>query len=117
MWAVEGLATMQRVIWLALLCFVGIGGLFVIRSLMGASAASRDAPEVIAPDVTAAETPLPKGDRLPSRFFDGAPPKAAVETVKIVPPEAPKPPEASRDDVVSWHWHEGSKVVRRRRTQ
>jgi len=108
---------MQRVIWLALLCFVGIGGLFVIRSLMGASAASRDAPEVIAPDVTAAETPLPKGDRLPSRFFDGAPPKAAVETVKIVPPEAPKPPEASRDDVVSWHWHEGSKVVRRRRAQ
>ena len=117
---------MQRLIWLALLCVVGIGGLFVIRSLMGASAVSHRVPEVVAPEVIAPvvtdDAPaLPKGDRLPSRFFDsafdGALPKPAVETLKIVPAEAPKPPEAAKDDVISWHWHEGSKVVRRRRAQ
>ncbi len=115
--AVKGLATMQKVVWLVLLCFAGVGGLFVIRSLPGASAISRGAPEGIAADMTDLATPLPKGDRLPSRFFDSPLPKPTGETVKIVPTEAPKQSEASKDDVVSWHWHEGSKVVRRRRAQ
>jgi hypothetical protein len=118
---------MQKVVWLALFCAVGVGGLFVIRSPLGVSASSRGVPEVTAADVVDVATPLPKGDRLPSRFFDNPLPQPAVETVKIVPAEpskqeppkqeTPKRSEAARDDVVSWHWHEGSKVIRRRRAQ
>jgi hypothetical protein len=113
---------MQRAVWLALFCLVGIGGLFSIRSVVGVSKVSRVTPEAASVDVIDTATPLPKGDRLPSRFFDSALPKPAVETVKIVPAEAPKQSEVpraetSKDDVVSWHWHEGAKVVRRRRPQ
>jgi hypothetical protein len=105
---------MQRLIWLALFCLAGIGGLFAVRSVVAVSAINRATPEAIAADPTDVATPLPKGDRLPSQFFDRALPQTAVE---IVPTEAPKQSEVSKDDVVSWHWHEGSKVVRRRRSQ
>jgi hypothetical protein len=81
--------------------------------------------KAVAADVTDAENPpLAKSDRLPSRFFDRALPKTTVQTAKIAPADVPKEPEtalklpeASKDDVVSWHWHEGAKVVRRRRSQ
>jgi hypothetical protein len=108
---------MQRAVWLALFCLAGIGGLFSIRSVVGVSKVSRAPPEAASVEVIDVATPLPKGDQLPSRFFDSTLPKPAVETVKVVPTEAPKQPEAAKDDVVSWHWHEGSKVVRRRRAQ
>jgi hypothetical protein len=109
---------MQRLLWLALFCLLGIGGLFAARTVAGVTPGGRTA---VTADVTDAEKPLlAKGDRLPSPFFDRAVPKTTVETVKIIPkqPEtALKQPEASKDDVVSWHWHEGAKVVRRRRSQ
>ena len=109
---------MPRLIWLALFCLAGIGGLFAIRSVVAVSAINRVSPKAIAADVTDVATPpLAKGDRLPSQFFNRALPKSAVETVKIVPTEPPKQSEVLKDDVVSWHWHEGSKVVRRRRPQ
>jgi hypothetical protein len=116
---------MQRLLWFALFCLVGIGGLFAARTVAGVTSGGSTAMKAVAADVTDAEKPpLAKGDRLPSRFFDHALPKTAVETVKIAPtdvpkePEtAPKKPEASKDDVVSWHWHEGAKVVRRRQSQ
>jgi hypothetical protein len=74
--------------------------------------------------ITSDDAPaLPKGDRLPSPFFDNAPrekPAAAVKVAPIEAPrkiEAPKKPESSSEDIVSWHWHQGSKVVRRRRAE
>jgi hypothetical protein len=115
---------MQRLLWLALFCLLGIGGLLAARTVAGVTPGGRTAMKAVTADVTDAEKPpLAKGDRLPSWFFDRALPKAAVETVKITPtdlpkePEAALKPEASKDDVVSWHWHEGAKVVRRRRSQ
>jgi hypothetical protein len=73
-------------------------------------------PTVVAADVSNATTPLLKGDRLPSRFFDSVVPEAPVATIKVVPTEVLKKPEAIKDDIVNWHWHQGSKVVRRRKS-
>lgn len=106
---------MQRAVWLALFCLAGIGGLFSLRSVVGVSTIGRTTPQAATADMIDVAAPLPKGDRLPSRFFDSTLPKPAIETVKIVPTETPKNSQASKDDVVSWHWHEGSKVVRHRR--
>lgn len=113
---------MQRLIWPALLCLVASGGLFAVRSVVRLTAVVRAAPPAITANViNEATPPLAKGDRLPSRFFDkaaprtdSAAPRTIVDTVKIVPVNAPTQPEAPKDDVVSWHWHEGSKIVRRR---
>jgi hypothetical protein len=113
---------MHRLTWLAIFCLAGIGGLFAVRSAVGVTAVGR-APAAITADVTESSTSaLAKGDRLPSRFFDSALPNSAVETIRIVPTEAtkqesPKQSTASKEEIVSWHWHEGSKVVRRRRAQ
>lgn len=91
---------------------------------MGVGAAGRAAPKAVAADLADLTPPLAKGDRLPSRLFDNALPKTAVETTKIVPVEPPvqstalrKQSEISKEDVVVWHWHEGSKIIRRRRVQ
>jgi hypothetical protein len=116
---------MQRLLWLALFCLLGIGGLFAARTVGGVTPGARTAMKAVTADVTDAEKlSLVKGDRLPSQFFDRTLPKTTVETVKIAPTDvtkepgaALKQPEASKDDVVSWHWHEGAKVVRRRRSQ
>jgi hypothetical protein len=107
---------MRRLIWRAIFCLVGIGGLFAVRSAVGLSAIGRAAPEATPADETDFATPLAKGDRLPPpRMVDDNPiPKTAVETVKIVPPDPPKQQDRSKDGIVSWHWHEGSKIVRRR---
>ena len=110
----------MRLVWLAVFCLAGIGGLFAVRSALGVSPILKYAPALVTVDPEDDGVPLVKGDRLPSRFIESAPPVTAIETVKIVPIEAPKQqssgdikqPEAK--DVVSWHWHEGGKVVRRR---
>jgi hypothetical protein len=110
-------------VWLALFCLAAIIGLAAVRSVVGSNAPSRTMPAAIAADVSDAATPLPKGDRLPSRFFDKpasastrapAPINPAVAPIKAAPMEAPKQAKAN-DDIVSWHWHQGSKVVRRRK--
>jgi hypothetical protein len=106
---------MQRIAWLALFSLTIIGGLFAISCVTTLRTAGHAASDSIVADVTDVATPLPKGDRLLSRFFDNTLPETPVETVKIVPIRVPKQSEASKDDVVSWHWHEGAKVVRRQR--
>jgi hypothetical protein len=115
---------MKRLIWLALFFHSGICSLFVIRSVVGVGAVGRAAPKAVAADLADLTPPLAKGDRLPSRLFDSALPKVAVETTKIVPIEPPeqsttlrKQSEVSKEDVVIWHWHEGSKIIRRHRAQ
>ena len=116
---------MQRLILSAALCLAGIAVLFAVRTVVGANAVTAVPLKVITADtIDSATPPLSKGDRLPSPFFDTPLPETPVETVTILqteiprqPAEPPKQSEASKDDVVSWHWHEGSKVIRRSRTQ
>jgi len=115
---------MKRLIWLALFCLAGICSLFAVRSVVDVGAVGRAAPKAIAADLEDLAPALAKGDRLPSRLFDNALPQTAVETTKIVPIEPPKQStalrkqsELSKEDVVMWHWHEGSKIIHRRRAQ
>jgi hypothetical protein len=115
---------MLRTVWLAIFCLAAIGGVAVIRSIVGSSSASRALPAAISADISEDTPALPKGDRLPSRFFDRTVPAStpavatinpAVVPIKAAPAEAPKQPPA-KDDIVSWHWHQGSKIVRRRKS-
>ena len=100
---------MLRLFWL-IICVVLVVGLVAIRNLVSIS---RTMPEAIAAEVIeVTKPPLAKGDRLPSRFFDERRSSIAVETQKVIPIEPADKSEAN-DDVISWHWHEGSKVVRR----
>src|ERR1700761_7113796 len=110
----------MRLVWLAVFCLVGIGGLFAVRSALGVSPVLKYAPALVTVDPEDDSVPLVKGDRLPSRFVESARPVTTVETVKLIPTDAPKQPEtpvkqtaASKDETVSWHWHEGGKVIRR----
>jgi hypothetical protein len=107
---------MQRLLWLALVSLLGISGLFAARTVASVTVIKGGAPNAIAPDVANDDLPLAKGDRLPSPFFDVAVPKTVVDTVKIRPTEPPQQAEAQKNEVASWHWHEGSKIVRSRAT-
>jgi hypothetical protein len=116
---------MRKPIWLAMFSVISIVGLFAVRNISSVATGRVVPNDLLAADLVDLENPaLAKSDRLPSRFFDNAPPQAAVETAKVVPPASrerldipPKQSESSEDDIVSWHWHEGTKVVRRRRSQ
>jgi hypothetical protein len=105
---------MLKLFWLSIFCLTAIGSLVAARTFAGMTTVSRTAPEEIAADVTdITEPPLAKGDRLPTRLLEKAPPKSTMKIEKIAPIEVPQQTEA-KNDIVSWHWHEGSKVVRRR---
>jgi hypothetical protein len=90
----------------------------VVGSLLAVSGFASKPP--VAPEWIAADTaeltkqPLGKSDRLPSFFADRVAPRIAVEREKITPVKIAKEDDV-KDDIVSWHWHEGSKVIRRRR--
>ena len=111
---------MPRLVWLALFCLAALGCLTVVRSLFWPGIASPVPPALAsASDFLDLDEPLAKGDRLPSHSIDDnalrqvgldALKKAAAAT--IIPS-----PEAATDNVVSWHWREGSKIVRRRQSQ
>jgi hypothetical protein len=106
---------MKRLLWLALFCLLGIGALFAARTVAGMTAASRAAPKAVVSDMTDIETPpLAKSDRLPSRVIENALPKMAIDTIKITPTQAPQQSETPKDEIVSWHWHQGGKIVRHR---
>ena len=108
---------MQRMVWLALFCLAAVAGLVVVRSVvLGSSAISGALPVAVAAAVEDIAAPLAKGDRLPSRFFDPDLSRTPVETRKIIPSEPQKKSESSKEDIVGWHWHEGSKIVRRRKS-
>jgi|1186.fasta_scaffold1071875_1 hypothetical protein len=108
---------MQRLLWFGLFSLLGISGLFAARTVAGVTVIKRGVPDAIAADAADNhDLPLAKGDRLSSPFLDGALPKTVVGTVKIAPTETPQQSEAPKDAIASWHWHEGSKIVRRRTT-
>jgi hypothetical protein len=64
----------------------------------------------IVDDGSLGETAAPKGDRL-----DMIAPAVVVpvQSVKIVP-SVTKPQDASKREITSWHWHEGTLAVKRR---
>ena len=108
----------SRLIWFALFSLAAVGGLAAVRLIVGSHGVDRTLPAAVA--ATGAydiALPLPKGDRLPSPLFDGAPREIPTVTMKVAPAENPQKPEAANDDIVSWHWHQGSKIVRRRKAQ
>lgn len=122
---------MPRILWLAFFCFAALGCLSAIRLTIGrgqaVSVPSR------ASDVADVGKVFPKADRLPLRSdarerlrddFAEIDPRyqAGIVALKkaaaapVLKPDGaanPKPREGA-DDVISWHWREGAKIIRKR---
>jgi hypothetical protein len=101
---------MLRFVWLALICLCLVGALSASPALAEAAPAETDdAP------------PLAKADKLP--VADSGVAKKMVTVVPIEPAPAekiePAPTEkktkapAKIEETTSWHWHEGSKIIKR----
>jgi hypothetical protein len=113
---------MPRTIWLALVCLLFLSALFALRTSIGARTISGST-DPAPPSAIDNGPPLEKSDKLPSLDLNRAEAKASVTTVKIAP--APREAKASaktseanhaageRKEVTSWHWHAGSKIVKR----
>jgi hypothetical protein len=87
-----------------------------VRWIMTPAVSARPSPMVAV--VSDGTTAAAKGDRLPSHVDDGALRQAGLDALKkAIVLSAISKRESSSDDVVSWHWREGSKVVRRRQSQ
>ena len=63
------------------------------------------------------EAPLAKADRLQAGDFDNSLPRGAVDALRKAFSKASEKLQRNDDEIVSWHWHEGSKIVRSRRSQ
>jgi hypothetical protein len=115
---------MSRILWLALFCLAALGCLSVIRFTIGRGQAV-SLPSVASEVVDMGKT-LSKGDRLP---FQATPREnfepgfveidkrreAGLLALKAAAAAALLTNESAADDVVSWHWREGAKIVRKRR--
>jgi hypothetical protein len=107
---------MLRFVWLALICLCLVGALSVVRTTIAARAVT----EAVSPesaDAATAQTddapPLAKADKLPVPNSDVA--KKIVTVVPIEPAPAEKKTKAPAkiEETTSWHWHEGSKIIKR----
>jgi hypothetical protein len=114
---------MPRTIWLAFGCLLCLGALFALRASTGARSIAT--PGDSAPPAAIEDGPLAKSDRLPSLPLDHAEAKVSVRTVKIAPeqaeakasPKAAQQAGSERNEVTSWHWHAGSKAIKRTTSQ
>lgn len=106
---------MLRTVWLALVCLICLGALFALRTSFGSS------PMKVKPSSFEAaagsereQVPLAKADRLDLNYLRNAPEEISVDTINTSRP-APTAPEVKLKDteVTSWHWHEGSKTIKR----
>jgi hypothetical protein len=123
---------MRRTAWLALICLIALGGLFALRSNIGAHPIHDEAVAGPGPSphrMLDDRPPLAKADRLPSPYFDkiAAKPAGAVKPVPAEPDPVitPKPSVAGdvippatsgASEVTTWHWHAGSKITKRTTT-
>ena len=117
--------------WLTLICLISLGGLFALKSNIGARPLFGEAAAIpaLSPDLMIEDRPpLAKSDRLPSPYFDKPATKPAG-AVKLVPNEAdpaitPKanlagevtPPPVTKSgagELTTWHWHVGSRITKR----
>ena len=108
---------MLRLLWLPIVCLVTIGGLFAMRGLRANVSAPGDhpAPAALAADFSdLAEPALAKSDRLPVNLVKPDRPVSTTLKEETAVPVPAAQQVRTADDVVSWHWHEGSKVIRRR---
>jgi hypothetical protein len=108
---------MLRTVWLALVCLICVGALSALRTSFGNSpmkvkASSFDA----AVGSEREQEPLAKADRLDLNYLRNAPEEISVDTINTSRP-APTAPEVKlkeqATEVTSWHWHEGSKTIKR----
>jgi hypothetical protein len=106
---------MFRIGWLAVICLVCVGALLMLRTSLE-SRAMADASASLFDSKAAPELegtpPLPKADRLPSIYFDTTQKTVPVTTIRPTPSEANTPPVRKTREVVSWHWHVGSKITK-----
>jgi hypothetical protein len=108
-------ATMFRMIWLTLFCLAAVGCLTVVRWIATPAVSARPSPVAVVSDGTPAAA---KGDRLPPHVDNGTLRQAGLDALKKAAAlSASSKRESTSDDVVSWHWREGSKVVRQRQSQ
>ena len=104
----------MRTVWLAVVCLVCVGALFALKTSFGSSpkkteASSFDTTVVIDRD----QEPLAKAGRLDISYVQSLPEKISVDTIKIVPMKTEVKPTEKATEVTSWHWHEGSKIIKR----
>jgi hypothetical protein len=118
---------MPRTLWLALVGLLVVSALFALRTSTGARAIAGRTDAAPPAAIEDDGLPLAKSDRLPSLALNRAESKASVTTVKI----APDPPETKassrtveahragreREEITGWHWHAGSKTIRRTTSQ
>ena len=123
---------MRRTAWLALICLIPLGGLFALRSNIGAHPIGGEIVALPGRSLEENRPPLAKSDRLASPYFDkaAAKPAGAAGAVKPVPAEpdpviTPKtslagdvtpPARSGASEVTTWHWHAGSKITKRTTT-
>jgi len=123
---------MRRTAWLALICLIPLGGLFALRSNIGAHPIHDETVALPArsPDLMIDNRPpLAKSDRLPSPYFDkaAAKPAGAVKPVPAQPDpvitpitslagDVTPPAGSGASEVTTWHWHAGSKITKRTTT-
>ena len=80
----------SRLVWLALFGLAAVGALASVRLIKGSHVVDRPLPPASATATPSDDAPaLPKGDRLPSPFFDNPPREKPVAAVKVAPLEAP----------------------------
>jgi hypothetical protein len=123
---------MRRTAWLALICLIPLGGLFALRSNIGAHPIRGETVALPGHSPEENRPPLAKSDRLASPYFDkaAAKPAGVAGAVKPVPAQ-PDPvitpitslasdvaPAAGSgaSEVTTWHWHAGSKITKRTTT-
>jgi hypothetical protein len=113
---------MFRTVWFALICLSSLGVLFALKASVG----SRSTPEATTFEVELPSKPDAaslKPDQQASADLDDTEPKLITGTVEILPiqPDPVVGPKASdviasppdTNEITSWHWHEGSKVIKR----
>jgi len=87
-----------RTVWLALICLIFLGVLFILRSNIGARPIHGETASPLAPSDIGDRPPLAKSDRLPSPYFDKSVAKTAGTILPAVPEAASNPKQA--DDLV-----------------
>ena len=123
---------MRRTAWLALICLIPLGGLFALRSNIGAHPIGGEIVALPGRSLEENRPPLAKSDRLASPYFDkaAAKPAGVAGAVKPVPAQpdpviTPKtslagdvapPARSAASEVTTWHWHAGSKITKRTTT-
>lgn len=115
---------MARTVWFAFICLLAVSVLLAVKTGIGARVIPLGTASLADAATASAiyeKPPLAKADRLHLRQFL-ATPDTTVSTIEITPtpePEKATPKagvngsRAESQEVISWHWHAGSKITKR----